>query len=67
MPPDPQDARHFDPSKPAVLHDKHSDAMIAWTAERKSEFRQSAARGGLTEVLEWTGAVFGGWAEALGG
>ncbi len=41
--------------------------MIAWTAERKSEFRQSAARGGLTEALEWTGAVFGGWVEALGG
>ncbi len=56
----------FDPSKPAVLHDTRSDAMIAWTAEREREFRTDAAWYDDRLVL-WDGALLDGWVEALGG
>ena len=58
--------REFDPSKAGVLHDRGSDAMLAWTGERQNEFRQLAVwrDDGL---VEWDGALFDGWVEALGG
>ena len=56
----------FDPAKPAVLHDTHSDAMVAWTAERAQDFKSNAAWFG-DGLVGWDGGVFDGWVVALGG
>ena len=58
--------REFDPAKAGVLHDLHTDSMIAWTGERQDEFRRLAVWRSEGTV-EWDGGLFDGWVEALGG
>jgi hypothetical protein len=34
----------FDPSEPAILHDRISDTIIAWSGEAADDFRRSCVR-----------------------
>ena len=56
----------FDPSEPAVLHDRLSDTMVPWTGEMKDHWVKHAARRS-EDVIAWNGRQFDGWGEALGG
>jgi hypothetical protein len=35
--------RDFDPSQPAILHDRLNDAIVTWTGELKNHWRENAA------------------------
>jgi hypothetical protein len=56
----------FDPSKPAVLHDRGGGKMIGWTGERCDDYRRGAVRNS-DGTVSWDGLVLDGWGEALGG
>jgi hypothetical protein len=56
----------FDPSQPAILHDKSNDEIIPWTGEHQEAFRQSA-RYKPDGTVEWKGHLFDGWGNVLGG
>jgi hypothetical protein len=56
----------FDPSEPAILHDRTARMTVTWTGESASDFRRNA----VTEsdgTVAWRGMRFDGWAEVLGG
>lgn len=58
--------KDFDPSEPAILHDRVSDSIIAWSGEEAAAFRRSCVTqddGSIT----WKGFVFDGWGNVLGG
>lgn len=61
---DPQAWRpmaEFDPSMPAVVHDKLNDQVIAWAPERHREnFKQHAAPF-EPGVVAWDGLLLDGW------
>jgi len=56
----------FDPSEPAILHDRISDTIIAWTGEEADAFRRSCVRR-QDGTLAWDGYEFDGWGNVLGG
>jgi hypothetical protein len=56
----------FDPTQPAILHDRTSDKMETWTAEDAADYlKTSIVRPDGT--LEWRQFVFDGWGNVLGG
>ncbi|MCK1639154.1 hypothetical protein IVA95_16470 [Bradyrhizobium sp. 157] len=56
----------FNPSEPAVLHDRASDQIITWTGDEADDFRRSSrARDDGTVV--WRQYVFDGWGNVMGG
>jgi hypothetical protein len=56
----------FDASQPAILHDRSTGDIEAWTGEDAADFRHnSIARPDGT--IEWRAFVFDGWGEVLGG
>lgn len=58
--------KDFDPSEPAILHDRVSDSIIAWSGEEAAAFRRYCVAqddGSIT----WKGFVFDGWGNVLGG
>ena len=58
--------KDFDPSEPAILHDRTSDRIVTWTAEQAEDFRQSSvARQDGT--VAWKDYLFDGWGNVLGG
>jgi hypothetical protein len=58
--------REFDPSQPAILRDRRTDSIETWTGEEAANFiENSVARPDGT--VEWSGFVFDGWDEVLGG
>jgi hypothetical protein len=58
--------RDFDPSQPAVLHDRVTDRMETWTGDDAADFRQrSVARPDGT--VKWGRFLFDGWGNVLGG
>jgi hypothetical protein len=56
----------FDPSRPAILHDRFTDKVETWTGEDAADYRESAIVDADGSV-EWRGFVFDGWAEVLAG
>ncbi len=60
----PMDA--FDPTEPAILHDRVSDAIITWTADQADDYRR-ASRSRVDGTVSWKAYVFDGWGEVLGG
>jgi hypothetical protein len=56
----------FDPSEPAILHDRISDTIIAWSGEEAAAFRRSCVRR-PDGTLAWDGYEFDGWGNVLGG
>jgi hypothetical protein len=58
--------RDFDPSEPAILHDRKSDSIIAWSGEDAAAFRRSYVPH-EDGTVAWDGFVFDGWGNVLGG
>jgi len=56
----------FDPSEPAILHDRLNDSIVTWTGEKVSEWKQYA-RPHTVGVIEFDGLLFDGWGNVLGG
>jgi hypothetical protein len=58
--------KEFDPSEPAILHDQISDTIIAWSGEDAADFQRccTAREDG---TIAWSGFVFDGWGNVLGG
>jgi hypothetical protein len=55
----------FDPSQPAILHDRGTDDIETWTGDAADYRETSIARPDGT--IEWRGFVFDGWGQVLGG
>jgi hypothetical protein len=56
----------FDPSEPAILHDKRTDRIVTWTGEDVAAYHEAAiVRSDGT--VEWQGYIFDGWGNVLGG
>src|ERR1700686_2174531 len=54
----------FDPSEPAILHDRLSDTIEPWTGEEADDYRKHSivhADG----AVEWGGFMFDGWGNVL--
>jgi hypothetical protein len=58
--------RDFDPAEPAILHDRVSDSIIAWSGEEAVDFRRSCVQR-PDGTLAWNGYEFDGWGNVLGG
>jgi hypothetical protein len=58
--------KDFDPSEPAILHDRVSNTIVTWSGEQAIPFRDSciAQEDGS---IAWNGYVFDGWGNVLGG
>ena len=58
--------KDFDPSEPAILHDRISYTIVAWSGEEAAAFRRSyvAQEDGS---LAWEGFMFDGCGNVLGG
>ena len=56
----------FDPTQPALLHDRRNDKIIPWTGEDADRWNQEAREHG-EGVIEWDGHLIDGWANPLGG
>ncbi|MCA1452208.1 hypothetical protein I6F35_03125 [Bradyrhizobium sp. BRP22] len=58
--------KYFDPSEPAVLHDRATDEIVTWTGDEADDFRRSSnAR--ADGAIAWREFVFDGWGNVLGG
>ena len=56
----------FDPTEPAILHDRLTDTIQTWTGENAADFR-SNSRTLADGVIAWRGFEFDGWGNVLGG
>jgi len=56
----------FDPAQPALLHDRLSGKMIAWTGDEKARWAMNATRQSDGAIV-WDGMMLDGWCEPLGG
>jgi hypothetical protein len=55
----------FDPSEPAILHDRCTNRIETWTAEQAESYRREALMQKDGSVA-WRNFVFG-WGHVLGG
>jgi hypothetical protein len=56
----------FDPSQPAILHDRFTYKIETWTGKDAADYGENA----IVEAdgtVEWRGFVFDGWGDVLGG
>jgi hypothetical protein len=58
--------KDFNPSEPAILHDRVSDTIITWSGEQANAFRRSGVACDDGSVA-WNGYEFDGWGNVLGG
>jgi hypothetical protein len=65
-PPTLHPMKDFNPSEPAVLHDRVSDTIITWSGEQAIAFRRSGVACEDGSVA-WNGYEFDGWGNVLGG
>jgi hypothetical protein len=56
----------FNPSEPAILHDRATDEIVTWTGEQAGDFRRSS-RARDDGTVAWREYVFDGWGNVLGG
>jgi len=58
--------RDFDPSQPAILHDRLTDRIETWTGEHAADFRERSV---FKEdgTVKWDRFIFDGWGNVLGG
>ncbi|MCK1420845.1 hypothetical protein IVB15_05905 [Bradyrhizobium sp. 182] len=56
----------FDPTEPAILHDRLSDTIITWPAEQADDYRK-ASRPREDGTVAWKAYLFDGWGNVLGG
>jgi hypothetical protein len=55
----------FDPSEPAILPDRITGTIVAWTGEEAAAFRHSCVER-EDGTLAWNGYEFDGWAMCSG-
>jgi hypothetical protein len=69
VPDTPADLRpmsSFNPSEPAILHDRITQGIETWTGEDEAEYRRDARM--LPDgAVAWRDFVFNGWGNVLGG
>lgn len=53
----------FDPSKPALLHDKLNDEVIHWQPERYQRHYEAFAMPLDSGMVEWDARLLDGWME----
>jgi hypothetical protein len=58
--------REFDPTQPAILHDVVTDKIITWDWKQAADFRNNARYDDRGRVA-WSGMIFDGWGNVLGG
>jgi hypothetical protein len=56
----------FDPSEPALLHDRRTDSIVTWTGEEATAYRERAIVH-PDGTVEWSNYVSDGWGNVLGG
>ncbi|MGY3609749.1 MULTISPECIES: hypothetical protein [unclassified Bradyrhizobium] len=57
---------NFDPSEPAILHDRATDEIVTWIGDEADDFRRTSnAR--ADGAVAWREFVFDGWGNVLGG
>jgi hypothetical protein len=56
----------FNPAEPAILHDRVSDRIIAWSGEDADDFRKTRTER-ADGTVAWQEFVFDGWGNVLGG
>jgi hypothetical protein len=56
----------FDPTEPAILHDRLNDQIVTWTGELKDDWVKKA-KPHTIGVIEFDGLLFDGWGNVLGG
>jgi hypothetical protein len=56
----------FDPSQPAILHDRSTDRIETWTGEYAADYREHAVLGS-DGTVQWRDFVCDGWGHVLGG
>ncbi len=56
----------FDPTQPAILHDRVNDTIQAWTGEDAQEYQDEAVMR-ADGAVEWRDFIFDGWGNVLGG
>jgi hypothetical protein len=56
----------FDPSQPAILHDRRSDTIVPWTGEHRDDYAVHATAHS-DGAVEWKGMLLDGWGNVLGG
>jgi len=65
-PPTLHPMKDFDPSEPAILHDRLTDTIVAWSGEEVEAFRSEAVLH-KDGTIGWQDFVFDGWGNVLGG
>jgi hypothetical protein len=65
-PPTLRPMKDFDPSEPAILHDRVTDTIISWSGEEADAFRRTALDR-QDGTIAWHRFVFDGWGNVLGG
>jgi hypothetical protein len=58
--------REFDPSEPALLHDRVTQRIETWTGELANDFRERSVSQEDGSV-KWDRFIFDGWGNVLGG
>jgi hypothetical protein len=66
VPPELRPMSTFDPTQPAVLHDRVKDGIETWTGEDAQDYKNAAVMRG-DGAVEWRGFIFDGWGNVLGG
>jgi hypothetical protein len=61
--PDWRPMADFDPSKPALVHDKLDDRVIDWQPERYQRHYQAFAMPLAPGVIHWDDRLLDGWME----
>ncbi|WP_249133710.1 hypothetical protein [Bradyrhizobium sp. AUGA SZCCT0182] len=66
VPPEMRPMATFDPSQPAVLHDRVINQIETWTGEQATDYRENAIIQ-PDGAVAWRDFVFDGWGNVLGG
>ena len=56
----------FNPSEPAILHDRITDSIETWTGEHEADYRQNSIAQ-PDGTVAWRTFVYDGWGNVLGG
>ncbi|GAC1614556.1 MAG: hypothetical protein NVS9B12_15370 [Vulcanimicrobiaceae bacterium] len=61
-----QPMQTFDPSEPAMLHDRRTNNIETWTGDEVSDYKENSVER-PDGTVEWSGFIFDGRGEVLGG
>ena len=64
--PELRSMRTFDPSQPAILHDRRTDQIIPWDGDAQDHYRRYSIRH-PDGTVGYEGWLLDGWGNVLGG